>query len=175
MVQMRGQALRLRPVNSIKHVIDAASSAVLATISSVPLAKAVDNPVLSTVTEITGGSIINAIYLRVEVMSTAVSTGVPRLYMTVQKDPGGNLAVVAPNAVGNSDNKKFVIHQEMIMVSDNALADFPRTMFRGVIKIPQRYRRFGVRDELAVHFQNAPGEASSVVRFCVQCIYKEYR
>ncbi len=170
-------ALRVRPVNSIKHVVDTATSVVLAVTSVVPIIEAVDAPVLSNVQQIEGGSVINAIYLRCEVLGTGVYAGVPRVYFTVQKNPGGNLAFVQPNSVGGSDNKKFVIHQEMTMIH-NAGADgagFPRTMFQGVVKIPSRYRRFGVRDTMIVAFQNGSGETSGIANVCVQAIYKEFR
>jgi len=90
--------------------------------------------------------------------------------MIVYKSQGGNLAAPTPNAVGISDDKRFVIHQEMIMfqkVSDSN----PRTMFNGVIVIPKGYRRMGPNDELILRTV-APGVS---VNWCVQCHYKEFR
>ncbi len=169
----RGLSRSLHPVNSIKHVVDTPSSAVLAVTTVVPVAQAVDSPVLTNVVQIKAGSVINSIFLRVEVLATNVFGGIPRLYFAVQKNPGGNLGNVQPNSVGDSDIKKFIIHQEMVMVSNLADSGFPRTVFVGVIKLPQRYRRFGVRDELTVNLQNGAGETTGINSLCVQCIYKE--
>ncbi len=169
------QALRLRPVNSIKHVVDIATTVTGVLVSSIQVIKAVDNPSLSVPNEVNTGSTVGSIYLRVEVQATDQSSTEPRLYMTVQKDPGGNLAIVNPNAVGVSDNKKFVIHQEMVMVGSALEARIPRTMFIGVVKIPPRLKRFGVRDELSVNFQNGVGEGTADTQACIQCIYKEFR
>ena len=164
----------LHPVNSIKHVVDTATSAVLAVTSVVPIIQAVDNPGLANVTQIKMGAVVNSIYLRVECIATTSFSQVPRVYMLVQKNPGGNLGNIQPNSVGDSDNKKFVIHQEMTMVDGVPdVSEFPRTMFQGVIKIPSRYRRFGVRDEMTVNFQNGVGETTGITNVCVQCIYKE--
>ena len=170
----RGMSRALHPVNSIKHVIDTPTSTVLAVTSQVPIVVAVDSPVLASAEQVKAGSVINSIYFRMEVIATTAYSQVPRVYFAVQKNPGGNLSFVQPNAVGVSDNKKFIIHQEMVMVDGMPdVSDFPRTMFQGVIKIPSRYRRFGVRDELIVTFQNGVGETTGIANVCVQAIYKE--
>lgn len=165
----------IRPVQSLKHVVDTATSAVLAIQSVVPVIQAVQNPTLANTTQINQGSTVNAIYLRVEVLSTGTYAGVPRIYMAVFKDPGGNLAPPNANAVGGSDNKKHIIHQEMIMIDDGSnVSQFPRTLFQGVILIPKRLRRFGYNDELQVLLQNGVGETSGIANACVQCIFKEF-
>ncbi len=96
--------------------------------------------------------------------------------MILMKNPGNNLAIPYPSQVGASDSKKYVIHQEMLMqtgVSADANS-FPRTMFKGVIKIPGNYRRMGINDRLAFSFALDTAETTASVSVCVQCIYKEY-
>ncbi len=168
------RAIALRPVNSIKHVIDTATSAVTSVISTVPIIEAVDAPTKNGTTQVHRGSSVKALYLRIEVLATAGFTTVPRIYMTVQKNPGGNLAEVPPNAVGPNDDKKFVLHQEMIMVAGTTDVQIPRTMFQGVVRIPPRYNKFSERDELNVNFQHDAGETTGITNVCVQCIYKEF-
>ncbi len=168
----------IRPVNSIKHVVDAVSTAVPAgAVSTLNLIQAVDAPTLASTTTVNQGSTVNSIYLRVEVEHVS---GQPilqnRIYMAIMKNPGNNLSPVFPANVGSNDNKKFVIHQEMIMVTQNSAdaGSFPRTMFQGVIKIPRGYRRNGTNDRLNALFSLDVAETVGAVDVCVQCIYKEY-
>ncbi len=166
----------IRPVQSRKHIVDVATSAVLAVTSSVPVIIAVDTgPLLGNPTDVKTGCTVNAIYLRVEVLATNVFSGVPRIYMMVFKNPGNGLTSPAPNGSGISDNKRYVIHQEMIMLSGAiSSTGFPRTLFNGVIRIPPRLKRFGYNDRLAVQLQNGSGETTGITNACVQCIFKEY-
>ncbi len=90
--------------------------------------------------------------------------------MIITKSPGGNINAPAPNLVGASDDKRFVIHQEMVMVEQSANGN-PRTLFNGVIAIPRGYRRFGPGDLLIISFL-APGVN---VNLCYQAHYKEFR
>ncbi len=118
------------------------------------------------------GSTIHGIFLRAVVASNEATVAgvVPNVYMIVFKNPGGNLTLPASNNVGASDNKKYVIHQEMVMI-ENQISGNPTTIFNGVIKIPRGYKRFGINDTLIVQFL-APTINISV---CIQCIYKEFR
>ena len=52
---------------------------------------------------------------------------------------------------------------------------FPRTVFKGAIRIPPRLKRFGYKDRLIVLFQHPAAETSAVTQVCVQSIYKEFR
>ncbi len=173
------QALRIRPVQSIKHVVDVATSAVGgAVVSTIPVIDAVENPSYTTAfDQVHFGSTVGSIYLRVEIVHSGGNFNtVPRIYMAVQKNPGNEHPVANPSTIGDSDLRKFIIHQEMTMVTGIASNDnsFPRTMFQGVIRIPPRLKRFGINDRLVVSFALDNGETSAVVNACVQCIYKEF-
>ncbi len=169
------RSLQMRPVNSLKHVVDVATSAVLAVTSTIPVIDTVDAPTSAQPERITTGSTVSSIYLRVETLATGTFATVPRVYMTVQKTPGNSIGIVFPASVGISDDRKWVIHQEMQMVGGTTDIQIPRTMFQGVIKIPSKMRRFGVDDRLAVSFSHDPGETSGITNVCIQCIYKEFR
>ncbi len=168
------RGLALRPVHSVKNVVDVATSTVLALTSIVPIIETVDVVNLASPTEVSVGSTIKAIFLRVEVLATGVFAGVPRVYMAVYKNPAGNLGFLNANAVGTDDRKRFVFHEEMTMVTEPgaSTSSLPRTMFQGVIRIPQRFRRFGHDDQLDVILQNGSGETSGIANVCVQAIYK---
>ncbi len=164
--------MALRPINRIKHVVDNSATLAKATQLPVFLVTAKDAPVIGGTTEVQTGAKVNGIYLRVEVASNDVFDvgAIPNVYMILWKNPGGNLTAPAPNAVGGNDNKRFVIHQEMLMIN-NLQGGNPRTLFNGVIAIPRGYKRFGPNDTLSCVFL-AP---ALDIAICVQCHYKEFR
>ncbi len=161
--------LRLRPVNRIKHVRDNQAAYTAGTQSNNNIIAANDSPVLANTNEVLTGSTVNAIYLKVEANATT-SAALANLYMIVYKNPGGNITAPAANTVGSNDDKRFVIHQEMIMFQQQDGSN-PRTVFNGVIVIPKGYRRFGPNDLLVLSFL-APGVN---VQVCFQVHYKEFR
>ncbi len=161
---------RLRPVNRIKHVVDKQAAVALGVVDTTNLASATDTPTLAANASVETGCTINGIYLRVEVVNTGTTGVLANAYMFVAKNPGGNLVLPVPNVVGINDNKRYVIHQEMVMLQmiDNSN---PRTLFNGVIAIPRGYRRFAPNDQLELHVFSPGVELS----FCIQCHYKEFR
>ncbi len=168
---MPRRMLRLRPVMSQKHVVDAEGSQVT-TQSTVDLVEVVDNPTVAATNEVPVGSTVNSIYLRVEALHAA-GAGRPNFYIYVMKNPGANLSLPQANSVGGSDEKRFIIHQEMVMLSGDAGNGLPRTIFAGVIRIPRGYKRFGIKDKLQLALRG--GTSSMTYDFCVQCIYKNFK
>lgn len=166
----RGMALR--PVHRIKHVVDSTNVLGANSKLNVVLISTKDAPVIANTPECETGSKVNGIYLRVEAASNMVATPgiIPNVYLAIMKIPGNSLASMNPNVVGASVLKKYVIHQEMVMLEKNTTGN-PRTLFAGVIKLPRGYRRMGTDDALVLNLFS-PGVT---VEFCVQCIYKEYR
>ncbi len=173
MVAKFRRGLGLRPVQSIKHVVDIQTAVPVNVALNTALAQVVDNPASATPIQVSVGSQVNSIYLTVECVASETSTtATPNIYLAVYKNPGNNIVFPNANAVGPSDEKRMVLHQEMVMI--NPLdGGVPRNIFKGVIKIPPRIRRFGVADVLYVQlFIPSTGVA---VNACVQCIYKEFK
>ncbi len=164
------RSMSLRPIHRIKHVIDSEGALTAGAQSNTSIIIADDNPVLGSPTQVETGAKVNGIYLHVEVSHTS-GTGRPNMYMMVYKNPGNNITAPAANAVGIDDNKRFVIHQEMIMLSGDAGNGLPRPIFNGVIVIPKGFRRFGPNDRLFVSLLSP----TVVGDFCFQCHYKEFR
>ncbi len=165
----RNRGMSLRPVNRIKHVFDVQAALVAGTQSvDIPISTT-DTPTLAATNSVETGSKVNAIYLKIEVVAST-SAALPNCYLIVFKNPGSNLTRPAANAVGASDNKKYVIHQEMLMLQQQDGSN-PRTLFNGVIVIPKLYRRNGPQDVWSIHLL-APGVNIS---YCLQCHYKEFR
>ncbi len=165
----RRRNLSLRPVHRIKHVVDQQSGTTAGTQLDASLITSVDAPVLGSTDQVETGSTINGIYLKVEINATS-SAALSNAYLSIFKNPGGNLTIPAANTVGSNDNKKYVIHQEMVMLQQVTNSN-PRTLFNGVIAIPRGYRRFAIADTLVISIL-APGVNLNI---CFQCHYKEFR
>ncbi len=168
MMSFRRSRNSLRPISRIKHVIDSQSAFTAGTAFGVNLIKAVDSPVLANTSEVETGSTVNGIYLKVEAYATSTAA-LANFYLIIYKNPGGNITAPTPNTVGANDNKRYVIHQEMVMFQDVANSN-PRTIFNGVIVIPKGMRRFAPNDLLEAQML-APGVNGDV---CLQCHYKEF-
>lgn len=167
----RYRSMALRPIHRIKHVVDTQGN-VDTTQSVSDLIVAVDAPVIGTVNQVETGSTVHGIYLKVEASHTS-GTGLPNFYMLIYKNPGANLSVSQADAVGGTDEKRFVIHQEMVMLSGDAGNGLPRVVFNGVIKIPKGYKRFGPKDKLQLAIKT--GTTNLNADWCQQCHYKEFR
>ncbi len=160
----------LHPINTLKHIVDRQGGLVATTQVEEILVSAVDNPTFVTnPQEISNTSNVTHVFLNVQVAATGTAA-LANVYMFVAKNPAGDLVFPDANAVGKSDLRKHVLHQEMIMTEKNTTA-IPRTLFKGVIKIPRGKQRFGLGDKLIVALL-APGVNFD---YCVQCIYKEIK
>ncbi len=159
----------IRPVHRIKHVFDEQGGITAGSQISTSIIKSVDAPILANTNECETGSKVNGVYLRVEVNATS-SAALANVYMSVQKIPGAAIGTVAPNTVGSNNDKKWVIHQEMVMLQQVTNSN-PRTLFNGVIVIPRGYRRNGPDDIMNVVILT-PGVN---INYCIQCHYKEFR
>ncbi len=165
--------MALRPINRIKHVVDSSATVAAAATNVFTIAAATDTPTLADTDGVETGAKINGFYIRLEVASNeAIDLGaIPNVYMVLFKNVGGNLAGIAPNAVGASDNKRFVIHQEMTMIENKGQGSNSRTLFNGVIAVPKGYRRMGPNDQWQVRTLS-PALATAQ---CIQVHYKEFR
>ncbi len=143
---------------------------VTTTQSVIDLIEAVDAPVKANTNEVETGSTVHAVYLKVEALA-ASGTGRPNFYLAIFKNPGGNLTPPGANAVGTSDNKRYVIHQEMVMLSGDVGNGLPRIVFNGVVSIPKGYKRMGPNDKLQLLLRTGFVTAD----MCSQAHYKEFR
>ncbi len=165
--------MALRPINRIKHVVDSSATVAANANQSFTIASATDTPTLAATASVETGSKINGFYIRAEIASNeAIDLGaIPNVYFYLWKNTGGNLLKPSANAVGASDNKRFVIHQEMSMIENKGQGSNARTLFNAVIVVPKGMRRMG------------PNDLWDIVMLCpalntAQCIqvhYKEFR
>jgi len=172
------RALALRPVKSVKHIVDSNGVIIAAANSTIDIIQAEDNPdyIVST-NRIQTGAVMKWVFLNVQVIQAVTGGGVDNVYLAVYKNVGNNTALLGNlDSVGTSDRRRFVIHQEMVMTGNtpsNGLSVVPKTLFKGVIMIPKSQQRFGLEDRLQVIIGHRTGEATQRTDWCLQCIYKE--
>ncbi len=165
--------MALRPINRIKHVVDSSATSAAAATFGAAIATATDTPTLGATASVETGCKINGFYIRLEVASNeAIDLGaIPNVYFTLGKSPGGNITFPAPNAVGASDNKRFIVHQEMTMIENKGQGSNGRTLFNGVVVVPKGMRRMGPNDVWQI---SVLSPALDIV-VCLQVHYKEFR
>ncbi len=173
----RSRGLGLRPVNSVKHVVDTNGtiSAGAASVNDISVSRA--NPIFSVTNEVAALSTIFSIFLSVQVVPVIAAGGVDNIYMYVQKNPANDLGNPAVDSVGTDDRRRYVIHQEMKMLGNGVDqgSNISRSLFQGVIKFPFKMRRNAIDDRWQVVIGHRAAEATQTSRFCLQCIYKEFR
>ncbi len=165
----RQRAMSLRPVNSMKNVVEIAGSTGTTKLSTV-LVKAVDSATNAVSTDVERGCSVKAIHLSFDVCGLA-GTGVRQITnLFLIKNPGNNLVIPGPFTVGTSNEKKFVFKQWSFQTMRNQDGN-PPFHFEDWIKIPRRYQRMGSDDFIyfVVETDTAAGHISG------QCIYKWYK
>ncbi len=171
-----GYRRMIPPVQSLKHVVDTNGAVSASLVSTSDVAVSNDAPdYVGTTNEVKNGSRISAIFLRVECVLSTPAGGINNVYLAVVKNPSNQLTgVLRPDAVGVEAERKFVIHQEMLMLGNGVDqgSNIARTLFKGVVGLG-RYKRMGIKDKIQVLLSHRNGEATQQTDFCVQCIYKE--
>ncbi len=167
---MARRGMMLRPINSFKHVIDSSGTLTMGTVSEIPIASATTNdrdP--ASPTQIAIGSRITSFYISVFVLGTTGSSS-SLVDWHLFKSPGSAVITASkptPGNVGVSNLRRFVFHEEKGLA---ATQDGTPMVFKGVIKIPPRFRRMGDDDVWFIRLLAADADMS----FCVKVIYKDY-
>lgn len=161
------RGLSLRPINSVKNIIDGVFLGVgAAGITNVNLAFAVNN-YTGLSGEVPIGASVKSVYLFVQMLPTLGTANVDWYVIK------GNTATVAaapvPGATGGDVNRRFILHEEKGIPGNAGDGAYPLT-FKGVIKIPRGRQRFGEGDFLRVIMRGA-----DIHNACVKCIYKFYQ
>ena len=169
----RNRSQRLKPVHSIKHIVDKQGGVVLNVKENITVASGVDAPTLAVEEECEVGSKVFALYLNIQV-NAETEAALGNIYMIIYKNPGGNVAagnIPNGNVTGASDFKRQIFHTEMRMMSNSANTKIPITVFNGVIRIPRTFNTMRINDVIQVQLF-APGVNFN---YCFQCIFKEFR
>ncbi len=155
-------------INSIKNV-HVFQGAVTTTDRTDVLAKAVTAPSPTVTSDVSHGCIIKAVWIAINCEGTGANSVLNTFDAYLIKNPGANLTLPDPIAVGSSNEKKFVFKQWRFMLG-NTDNGSPINHWEGWIKIPKRYQRFGTDDIL-----DLVTVAGVTANFCGQAIYKWYR
>ncbi len=162
---------RLRPIKSVKHIVDSQGGTVAGVKTSVVLATGSETVTAGTIA-VTIGSKIFAMFLNVQ-SYVLTGSGLNNFYMIIYKNPSNNISpadIPAGNVVGVDAFRRQVFHQEMAMLGSVA-TQVPITVFKGVIKIPKVFHTMREDDQIVLQLFTPTGVTSN---FCVQCIYKSY-
>ncbi len=157
-----------RPINSVKHVIDSSGALVTGTVSINQIAVAGRLSDATTPVTVTTGCNVGPIYLSVFVLgTTGGDSGLVDWYLW--KEPANLIQTIdepTPGNTGISPLRRFIFHEEKGLA---ATQDGTPMVFKGVIKIPPRFRRMGDGDQIKLHLLS-----DFPATFCIKSIYKEY-
>ncbi len=162
----------LRPVNSIKHVLDIEGGLAAATDSTSTFVNAVNTPsVPFKPGDVMFGSYVRSFYLSIFIIG---ATGAPidgsiNWYIAKQRSGQGAADFPTPSATGTSEVRNQIIHEEKGL---SGSGDGTPMVFKGVIKIPRSMQRIREGDAMFLRLRiNGTIQAT----FCIKIIYKSYQ
>lgn len=167
MPRYRSRGMGLRPINSVKNIVDSTLLAVgAAVISNVDVAFAV-NDYTGASASVPIGAKVSSMYLFIQVLPTA---GTANVDWYIAKGPTAVItALPTPGATGGTPERKYILHEEKGIPGNASDGAYPAT-FKGVIKIPRGRQRFGEDDRVRIRIRGA-----DLYNACVKCIYKFYQ
>ncbi len=113
------------------------------------------------------GATVHSFFLSIFILGDSGSaSGLVDWYLI--KLPAGTTSFPNPGATGLNDQVRFIFHEEKGLF---ATQDGTPMVFKGVVKIPPRFRRVGRGDSWAIIIRTADSSAE----FCVKAIYKYYQ
>lgn len=162
MARMR-RALRLRPVNTVKNIIDNTSLGIAAaTNTTVNLVTCV-NAYAGGAGQVPIGAKVRSIYLFVQGQCDAANGNID---WYISKNPANQMTKPTPGATTGHPFRRFIFHEEKGLPGDYSTGAGPLT-FKGVIRIPPRFCRMGEDDRIDVVFRGL-----NQYSFCLKAIYK---
>lgn len=161
----RRGGLTLRPINSVKNIVDNTSIGVAAATNTAITVATVVNAYAGGVSEVPIGAKVRSLYLFFQIIPQAVQGNVD---VFVIRKPAGVVNPV-PGATGGAPERKFILHEEKGIPGIFNNGAGPLT-FKGVIKIPKGRQRMAEGDLIQV-----VARCSSAYDFCLKCIYKFYQ
>ncbi len=159
-----------RPIiNSIKNS-KTFGVGVTGTKQTILVAKAVDTPVTSSDSDVQRGCTIKAIYCIFDGCGLGGAGVLNQMLFYAYKNAGANLTAPDPNAVGTSNEKRFVFKQWNFMIMRNQDGNTP-FHWEGWLPIPRKYQRMATDDRIDIVVQCTTALTGN---FTGQFIYKWY-
>ncbi len=166
MPRYRSRGLGLRPINSVKNIVDGTFLGVTgATNTEVQVAATVNDYTGANVKDVPIGAKVSSLYFFIQVIS---ATGTANADFYIMKRPTG-VGTPNPGATGGDNSRKFILHEEKGIPGNAADGAYPLT-FKGVIRIPKGRQRMAEGDQILVMLRSA-----DTYNACVKCIYKFYQ
>ncbi len=159
------RGMSLRPINSVKEIIDSVLLAVTAGTSSTVVLGSSVNDYTGTVGTFPVGAKVSSFYLFVQILPTATTENVD---WYVAKAPTA-LAMPTPSATGGDVARKYILHEEKGIPGNANDGAYPLT-FKGVIRIPRGRQRMAEGDRFFIRLRGV-----GISNACIKCIYKAYR
>ncbi len=171
----------LRPINSIKNVVDNSGIIAATTDTSIQIAiNGVRNADLATANEVNVGSKITSVFLEIFFYTEGgeVTNEVPLVDWYILKDDGNAYGTTfnannlpTPGATGVHQNKRKILHEEKGLAGGgNASLEGVPMVFKGVIRIPRGKQRWAEADVLRI-----VARANFATKFCVKSLYKWFQ
>ncbi len=164
MVFRRGN--NLRPINSVKNIIDGTFLTVGAGVTTAVQLSKVVNDYTGSVDEVPIGSKIASMYLFVSIQQQSVNSNVD---FYIWQNPAAQLTAPVPGATGGNSGRKYILHEEKGLPGPSNNGSPPH-IFRGVVRIPRGRQRQGENDLIELRARGA-----AAYDLCVKCIYKFYQ
>ncbi len=165
MARFRSRGLNLRPINSVKEIVDSTLLGVAAgVVSTVSLGTAV-NDYIGTIGTFPVGASVKSFYLFVQILP---SLGTANVDWFVAKAPPG-VVFPTPGNTGGNPARRYILHEEKGIPGNAGDGAYPLT-FKGVIKIPRGRQRMGEGDVFFIRLVGV-----DIHNICIKCIYKAYR
>ncbi len=173
MMPFRRRTSSLRPVNSIKHILDSEGQLTGGITSTNVIAVAVPNVDTSVFKpgDIRVGATVNGFFLSIFVIG---ATGGPvngsvNWYIMKQHAGQTGADTPAPGQTGVSMLRNQIIHEEKGLVGSG---DGTAMAFKGVVAIPKSMRRMREGDSWTIRINSI--DATTDAQFCIKAIYKSY-
>jgi len=160
-----------RPINSVKHIIDSSGQLAVGLESVTDVVNTVNaRSVITVPNEVENGATVGSIFVSIYVLGSSGSTsGLIDWY--IWKKPGDAIqagTVPTPGNTGVSQLRRFIFHEEKGL---SATQDGTPMVFKGVIRIPPRFRRMGQQDKIQIVILSS----EEIMDFCVKAIYKSFK
>ncbi len=163
----RGSGLRLRPINSVKEIVDSTLLGIVAGVKTTVVLGTALNDYIGGVGTFPVGSKVSSVYIFAQFIQDG--TGVSNVDWYFFKLPGA-IPTATPGATGGDVFRKFILHEEKGIPGNNSDGAAPLS-FRGVIKIPRGRQRMAEGDVFGLIGISAVTAGS----WCIKAIYKAYR
>lgn len=158
------RALRMRPINTIKNIVDNTSLLVAAaTTTTVDLAVAV-NAYAGAVTDVPIGAKVIGFYLFIQIQPEVATTNVD--WYIAKGNTASIGAMPTPGSTGGHVNRNLILHEEKGLPGNYTNGNSPLT-FRGFIRLPRGRQMFHEGDICRVFLRGA-----ATYSLCLKSIYK---